>query len=164
MHILTQKGWMYMDHVDNATVQRVWQRVKAPSTQTQPASDRSGQLSERILEEWQTLRRYMALQGQAEYRNNPELKNMIEQKQTQLACLKGIYRLSANAPCKIPAVAPKQEPPAVMLRKCYGSLLRCGGVYGSAMGQPEYGGTYGLLAEQNRRQAYTILAFLGGIK
>lgn len=153
-----------MDHVDNATMQRVWQRVKAPQTSVPVTADRVGELTERILEEWQTSRRYIALQGQQEFRNNPELKAMAEQKQNQLACLKGIYRLSANAQSKIPAVAPKQEPVAVQLRKCYGSLQRCGNFYASAAAHPEFGSIYALLAEQNRRQAFQILALLGSLK
>ena len=153
-----------MDHVDNATMQRVWQRVKAPQTNQPQGVDRTGALSERILEEWQTLRRYIALQSQGEYRNNPELKGMIEQKQNQLSCLKGIYRLTANAQSKIPAVQPKQEPVPVLLRKCFTELQRCGSFYGASAAHSEFGGVYALLAEQNQRQAWQILAFLGGLK
>ena len=164
MHILTQKGWMYMDHVDNATVQRVWQRVKSPQMPLQAPHARPNELADRILEEWQTGQRYLALQAMPEFKANPELKRLWEQKQSQLACLKGIYRLSVNASCKIPAVMPKTEPGPVLLRKCYGSLLRCCGFYSAATADREFGDAYRQLAEQNRQQAYGILMLLGGLK
>ena len=153
-----------MDHVDNEVVQRVWQRVKSPQLPVQTPNPRPKSLEERILEEWQTGQRYMLLQSTPEFRANPELKRLWEQKQDQLACLKGIYRLSANASCKVPVVPPKSEPAPVLLRKCYGSLLRCCGFYGSATADREFGDVYRQLAEQDRQQCYRILTFLGGFK
>ena len=149
-----------MDHVDNATVQRVWQRVKSPQMSLQTPHARPNELADRILEEWQTGQRYLALQAMPEFKANPELKRLWEQKQSQLACLKGIYRLSANAVSKIPAVPPKSEPAAVLLRRCYTGLMRCGNFYAAASADGEFGCVYSQLATQNRQQCYQILCLL----
>ena len=153
-----------MEYVDQDVVQRVWQRVKSPQLPVQTAQARPKGMEECILEEWQTGQRYIALQTLPEFRGNPLLKQLSDQKQQQLLCLKGIYRLSMNAGCRIPAVQPKSEPAAVLLRKCYGSLLRCCGFYASNTVNPEFRDAYNQLLEQNRQQLYAVLVFLGGLK
>ena len=151
---------MVMGNFDREMAKRVWQRVQAaqpdiPSLPTQPA----GQLQHWILEEWQTCQRYIILQRQLQ--DSQLLQGLIQQKRAQISCLKGIYRLVAEKQPKVVGVAPKQEPPAVLLRKCYGTLMRCLAQYEAMSRDPEYGSAYAQLAQENKRQCHSILRLLG---
>ena len=153
-----------MGNINREMAQRVWQRVQTaqpdvPALPIQPAQ----QLHGWILEEWQTAQRYIALQRQLP-KYSQELKKLLTQKQSQIACLKGIYRMVAGGAPKIAGVAPKQEQVNILMRKCYGSLMRCLAQYEAASRDPEYGSVYTRLAEQNRTHCQSILTILGNIK
>lgn len=153
-----------MGNINREMAQRVWQRVQTaqpevPTLPIQPAQ----QLQGWILEEWQTAQRYIALQRQLP-NYSQELKKLLAQKQSQIACLKGIYRMVAGSAAKVAGVAPGQEQVNVVMRKCYGSLMRCLAQYEAASRDPEYGSVYARLAEQNRNHCQSILTLLGSMK
>ena len=49
----------------------------------------------------------------------------------------------------------------MLLRKCYGTLMRCLAQYEAMSRDPEYGSAYAQLAEENKKQCHSILRLLG---
>ena len=149
-----------MGNFDRERAQRVWQRVQTAQPEM-PVVQPAQQLLGWILEEWQTGQRYIALQGQLPSGHSRMLKEMVKEKQAQVACLKGIYRIMTGSQPKVATVAPKIEPAANLLRKCYGSLMRSLAWYDGVSHDPEYGSAYNRLAQQNRTHCQSILTLLG---
>ena len=154
-----------MGNFDRAMAQRVWQRVQSaqpeiPVVPAQPAQ----QLQSWILEEWQTAQRYIALRRQISPKQTQPFDGLLKEKQAQISCLKGIYRMVAGTQPKLAGIPPKQEPVEISLRKCYGSLMRCMAQYEGAARDPEYGGVYSQLAQENKRHCHSILTFLGNMR
>lgn len=151
-----------MNGYNKEMAKRVWQRVQ--SAQPQPPvvpQDHTDELLQLIAEEWQTGACYRQLASHLSGQQAAVAKNLHSQKQSQVACLKGLYILLAGKAPNVPAQAPVSEPVNVLLRRCYGCQMRCLARYEAKIGDPEYGPVYSQLAEQNKNHCHSILTLLG---
>ena len=149
-----------MDMIDNKKAAQVWQRVTGSS---QPPRDTQA-LSELIAEEWADASTYLHLSRHFQGKESGILRKLSEQEQAHTACLKGIYTLITGSPPKVRTIAPPQEPPMQILRRCYGREMHCLAQYEARMNDPEYGQVFGKLAEQEREHCRLILELIGNLK
>ena len=92
------------------------------------------------------------------------LRRLSEQEQAHTACLKGIYTLITGSHPTVRTIAPSQDPPEMILRRCYGQEMHSLAQYEARSGDPEYGQVFARLAEQEREHCRIILELIGNLK
>ena len=143
-----------MENADTFT--KVWQRVQTPSPPTAVQG-----MPEWIAREREDAMLYLHLSRQFRGRDSNILYQMYEQEQAHAACLKGIYKLTNHTLPEVRVAALPQEPPELLLRKCYGREMRCLAAYEARAGHPEYGAVFSKLAQQEQEHCRSILEILG---
>ena len=147
-----------MEHIDPRTAANVWQRVQgAPNLPTLPSPQAL------VLREHKELAAYQRLAKQLPDQNRV-ISRLAESTQQDLACLRGIVLLQEKPLPTLPAANPVLEPPAVTLRKCYGTALSLAGIYDDLSADREYGCVYGEMAQHKRDNCCKILQLLGSLK
>lgn len=149
-----------MEHIDPVTAARVWQRVQGP---TQPGDPAQG-LAELIAQEWTDAANYLHLSRRLNGRDSAIARRIFEEEQSHTACLKGIYTLITGQRPSVKAVAPEQDDPEALLRRCYGREMRCLAQYEARSGHPEYGPVFARLADQEREHCRLVLQLLGSLQ
>lgn len=149
-----------METIDPAKAARVWQKVQANI----PQPNREQGLPELLTQQWNDAATYLQLSRHFQGRQNALLRRLFEEEQAQTACLKGIYTLLTGNRPKIAATPVPQEPPELILRKCYGREMRCLAQYEQRSSDPEYGPVFARLAIQKRDHCRMVLELLGNMK
>ena len=90
-------------------------------------------------------------------------RQIYQQEQSHISCLKGIYTLITGEKPLVPPPAVSDDPPEITLRRCYGREMRCLSQYESRMGDPQYGHIFRSLARQEQEHCRRILEILGNL-
>lgn len=149
-----------MEKIDPALSARVWQRVQGNA----PEQRREQGLGELIAQEWTAAASFLQLSRRFQGKESAALQALYEQKQSNTACLKGIYTLITGSHPVVKAVPPQQEEPERALRRCYGREMRTLAGYEARRSDPEYGQVFSRLAELSRDHCRVILELLGSLK
>jgi rubrerythrin len=148
-----------MERIDNKKAAQVWQRVTGSN---HPAGN-SQELLELITEEWADASTYLHLSRHFQGKESGVVRKLSEQEQAHTACLKGIYTLVTGSAPKVRTIAPLQEPPMQILRRCYGREMRCLAQYEARQNDPQYGHVFRSLAQQEQEHCHRILEIFGAI-
>lgn len=149
-----------MDTIDKKKAAQVWQRV---TSVTQPRNELQ-ELSDMIAREWADATTYLHLSRRFQGRDSGTLRRLSEQEQAHTACLKGIYTLITGSHPTVRTIAPSQDPPEIILRRCYGQEMHTLAQYEARTSDPEYGQVFARLAEQEREHCKIILELIGNLK
>ena len=145
-----------MQTYDPQKAARVWNRVQGHSEMEN--------LPELIGQEWLDAVTYLTLSRRFQGRDSQLLRQLAQQEQDHVACLRGLYTLQNG---RRPAVSTPQIPKEdteQLLRRSYGSHMHRLARYEAKKADPEYGQIFSRLADQERDQCQKILAFLGRMK
>lgn len=138
---------------------QVWERVQSPPT----AAEDTHFLTAMISEIQADAAAFRQLSGKVSSSQATLLRQLIQQEQSQLHCLKGMYTLitGEKAPTVPPAAA--KDPPQITLRRCYGRMLRRLGQYETRRNDVQYGHVYRILARDTQSHCHALLQLLGAI-
>ena len=147
-----------METIDTAKAARVWQRVQNP--QTDP---REG-LQELIAREWEVACACLQLSRRMGGQVNLQLRQLHDQEQSHVACLKGIYTLITGQRPHVRGFSPAAGHPETELRRCYGKQMQNLAEYERRSAHPEYGHIFQSLAIQERQHCHLLLEILGSLR
>ena len=146
-----------MKQYDPKTAARVWDRVQ---NTTPPAGDAQTVLN-LIAEEMLDAASYQRLARRLPPPQAAIARQLSQQEQAHISCLKGIYTLITGEKPLVPPPAVSDDPPEIILRRCYGREMRCLSQYESRMSDPQYGHIFRTLARQEQEHCHRILEILG---
>lgn len=149
-----------MERIDPAKAAAVWQRVH----NSQPPAQNEQSLIGLIQDELTDSMVYWNLTKQFSGPQHALLRQLHQQKQSHVACLKGIYTLITGSRPVIRASQPAAEPAEVTLRRCYGREMRRLAQYESRMADTEYGKIFSKLAQQEQEHCRLVLELLGSLQ
>ena len=144
----------------NEMAQRVWQRVRGEEENGIAAHT----LQEMIAGEWSDAAAYLALSRKTTGKESSILRRLVEEEQSHMACLKGIYTLITGAKPNLPRTPAPQEPMEVTLRKCYSREMHALAAYEQRSADREYGPVFARLAQQEREHCRMVLELIGGLQ
>lgn len=145
-----------MQTIDPQKAARVWSRVQG--------NEDTAYLPELIEQEWLDAVIYLALSRRFQGRDSQLLRQLAQQEQDHVACLRGLYTLlTGGRPASRTPVVPKEDS-QMLLRRCYGTHMQRLARYEAKREDPQYGQIFDRLADQEREQCQTILAILGRMK
>ena len=146
-----------MKQYDPKTAARVWDRVQNTAP---PAGDAQTVLN-LIAEEMLDAAAYQRLTRKLPPPQAAIARQIYQQEQSHISCLKGIYTLITGEKPLVPPPSVSDDPPEITLRRCYGREMRCLSQYESRMGDPQYGHIFRSLARQEQEHCHKILEILG---
>ena len=146
-----------MKQYDPKTAARVWDRVQ---NAVPPAGDAQTVLN-LIAEEMLDAAIYQRLSRRLPPPQAAIARQLSPQEQSHISCLKGIYTLITGEKPLVPPPSVSDDPPEIILRRCYGREMRCLSQYESRMGDPQYGHIFRTLARQEQEHCHRILEILG---
>ena len=88
-------------------------------------------------------------------------RQIARQEQSHISCLKGVYTLITGQKPMVPKPAVTDDPPDILLRRCYGREMRCLSQYEARQTDPQYGHIFRTLARQEQEHCHRILEILG---
>ena len=148
-----------MKNYDPKTAAKVWDRVQNTAV---PAGD-SQQILNLIAEEALDARTYQQLAK----RLPPPLANTVrqlsQQEQAHATCLKGIYTMITGRSAIVSPPQAADDPPDIVLRRCYGREMRVLAQYESRQNDPQYGHIFHALARQEQEHCRKLLEILGAL-
>lgn len=146
-----------MKPYDPKAAARVWDRVQNSAPPTGDAQTILNLIAEEMLDaaSYQRLARRLPPPQAAIARQ------LFQQEQSHISCLKGIYTLITGDKPMVPPPTASDDPPEIMLRRCYGREMRCLSQYESRTGDPQYGHIFRTLARQEQAHCHKILEILG---
>lgn len=145
-----------MESYDAEKAARVWQRVR-------PGSDglHVERLQTLLLQTQQLSMTYRTLARQVKPPYYTALKQLSEQKQAQVDCLRGIYILAVG-PCPTPNIPrPKSEPIIVALRRCFASETQLLTQLELLSAEPAHGPVFATLTEDQKAHCKAIIGLAG---
>ena len=148
-----------MKNYDPQAAARVWDRVQ---NATPPAADAPAILN-LIEEELLDAAAYLRLSKKLPTPQATAARQIAQQEQAHAACLKGIYTLITGRKAIVPPPAIADDPPDVVLRRCYGREMRCLAQYEARQNDPQYGHVFRSLARQEQVHCHHILEILGAL-
>lgn len=148
-----------MKDMNPNTAAQVWDRVKNTAV---PAPDARSILG-LIAEEMQDAAAYQRLAQRLPAHLATVARQMARQEQSHVTCLKGAYTLITGQKPLVPPAAVSDDPPEILLRRCYGREMRCLSQYESRQNDPQYGHIFRMLARQEQEHCHRILEILGAI-
>lgn len=146
-----------MKNYDPKTAARVWDRVQntaLPTTDTQL-------LVNLMTEEALDAATYIQLSKRLPMPQAEIAKQLARQEQTHVTCLKGIYTMITGQTPKLLTPQVSNDPPDIVLRRCYGRKMRALAQYEDRQGDPQYGHVFRILARQEQEHCHRILELLG---
>ena len=149
-----------MDSIDPQMAERVWRRVRG----TAPAGPDMQSLEELIAQEWADGAVYQHLSRKFQGKESALLRQLAQQEQAHVACLKGIYTLMLGAKPNVHTPPVPQASPEQLLRRCYNRELQSLAQYEARASDPQYGQTFAHLARQEREHSRIVLELLGKLK
>ena len=148
-----------MKPYDPKTAARVWDRIQNTAV---PAGDAQTVLN-LIAEEMLDVAAYQHLSKRLPPPQAAIARQIAQQEQSHIACLKGIYTLITGRKAIVPTPSASDDPPDIVLRRCYGREMRCLAQYESRQADPQYGHIFRKLALQEQEHCHRILEILGAI-
>lgn len=148
-----------MKQYDAKTAARVWDRVQSSPT---PPADVPILLT-LMTEESLNALTYQRLSRKLPPPLAATARQLAQQEQAHAVCLKGIYTMiTGEKPVvSLPPVA--DDPPQIVLRRCYGRQMRALAQYEARQTDPQYGYVFRSLARQEQEHCHRILEMLGAL-
>ena len=146
-----------MKQYDPNIAAKVWDRVQNTVV---PVGDAQAVLT-LIAEEMTDAATYARLSKRLPPPQAQIIRQISQQEQSHISCLKGIYTLITGEKPLVPPPAVADDPPEIILRRCYGREMRCLSQYESRMSDPQYGHIFRSLARQEQEHCHRILEILG---
>lgn len=146
-----------MKNYDPKTAARVWDRVQNTAV---PLGD-TQLIVNLIAEEALDAATYLQLSKRLPPTQAAAVKQLAQQEQAHVTCLKGIYTMITG---EIPKLSPPKianDPPDIVLRRCYGREMRALAQYEARQSDPQYGHVFRTLARQEQEHCHRILEILG---
>ena len=148
-----------MKSYDPHAAARVWDRVH---NTTPPAGDAQTILN-LIAEEMLDSAAYARLAKRLPPSQAAIARQIALQEQSHIACLKGIYTLITGRKAIVPPPTVTDDPPEIVLRRCYGREMRCLAQYEARQTDAQYGHIFRKLAQQEQEHCHRILEILGAL-
>lgn len=148
-----------MKHYDAKTAARVWDRVQNTAV---PMADAQVILN-LIAEEALDAASYLQLSKKLPAPLAATARQLSQQEQSHVVCLKGIYTMITGEKPRITVPTASDDPPDIVLRRCYGREMRALAQYEARQGDPQYGHVFRSLAKQEQEHCHRILVLLGAI-
>lgn len=148
-----------MKQYDPKTAAKVWDRVQNTAPPTGDAQTVLNLIAEEMLDAVS----YQRLTKRLPPPQAAIARKLMQQEQSHISCLKGIYTLITGEKPLVPPPTVADDPPEIMLRRCYGREMRCLSQYESRMGDPQYGHIFRSLARQEQEHCHGILEILGAL-
>ena len=148
-----------MKPYDPKTAISVWDRVKSaePSVGDAPA------ILNLIEEELADAATYLRLAKKLPPPQAAIARQLSQQEQAHAVCLKGIYSLITGRKALVPQPVIADDPPEIVLRRCYGREMRSLAQYESRQNDPQYGNVFRTLSRQEQEHCHRILELLGAL-
>ena len=146
-----------MPQYDPKSAEKIWNRVQSTAF---PQGDAQTVLT-LIAEEMQDALAYNRLAKRLPPPQAAVARQIAQQEQSHISCLKGIYTLITGRKAIVPPPVSPDDPPEIVLRRCYGREMRCLAQYEARMSDPQYGYIFRKLAQQEQEHCRHILEILG---
>ena len=146
-----------MKNYDPKTAARVWDRVQNTAV---PAGD-SQLILNLITEEALDATAYLQLSKRLPTPQAGTVRQLAQQEQAHISCLKGIYTMITGEKAKIAPMKVTDDPPDIVLRRCYGREMRALAQYEARQNDPQYGHVFRSLARQEQEHCHKLLEILG---
>ena len=148
-----------MKQYDPKTAAKVWDRVQNAAV---PAGDAQSILN-LIAEEMLDAASYARLAKRLPPPLAAIARQISQQEQSHISCLKGIYTLITGRKAIVPPPTVSDDPPDILLRRCYGREMRCLAQYEARQTDVQYGHIFRKLALQEQEHCHRILELLGAL-
>ena len=146
-----------MKNYDPKTAARVWDRVQNAAV---PIAD--AQLILNLIgDEALDAATYLQLSKRLPVPQATVIRQMSQQEQAHISCLKGIYTMITGEKAKILPPKVADDPPDIVLRRCYGREMRALAQYEARQNDPQYGHVFRTLARQEQEHCHKLLELLG---
>lgn len=146
-----------MRNYDPKTAARVWDRVQNTAV---PAGD-SQLILNLIAEEALDAATYLQLSKRLPTPQAGIVRQLAQQEQAHISCMKGIYTMITGEKAKIAPPKATDDPPDIVLRRCYGREMRALAQYEARQNDPQYGHVFRSLARQEQEHCHKLLELLG---
>ena len=148
-----------MKQYDPKTAAKVWDRVQNAAV---PAGDAQSILN-LIAEEMLDAASYARLAKRLPPPLAAIARQISQQEQSHISCLKGIYTLITGRKAIVPPPTLSDDPPDILLRRCYGREMLCLAHYEARQTDVQYGHIFRKLALQEQEHCHHILELLGAL-
>jgi len=148
-----------MKQYDPKNASMVWDRVRNAAVLAADAPAIMALIEEELLD----AAAYLRLSRKLPAPQAVVVRQMAQQEQSHATCLKGIYALITGRKALVPQPAAADDPPEIVLRRCYGREMRCLAQYESRQSDPQYGHVFRTLANQEQEHCHRILEILGAL-
>ena len=148
-----------MKNYDPKTAAKVWDRVQNTAV---PVGDAQA-IMNLIAEELTDSAAYLRLARKLPPPQAAVARQMAQQEQSHATCLKGMYALITGHKASVPPPTVSDDPPDIVLRRCYGREMRSLTQYESRQSDPQYGHVFRDLARQEQEHCHRILEILGAL-
>ena len=149
-----------MKNYDPKTAARVWDRVQNTAV---PAGD-SQLILNLIAEEILDAATYLQLSKRLSTPQAAAIKQLAQQEQSHVSCLKGVYTMITGEKPKVLPVKVSDDPPDIVLRRCYGREMRALAQYEARQNDPQYGHVFRMMARQEQEHCRRLLEILGALQ
>ena len=148
-----------MKNIDAKTAAMVWDRVQNAAVPTGDAPAILNLIEEELVD----AAAYLRLARKLPPPQATIARQLAQQEQSHAVCLKGIYTLITGRKAMVPQPALSDDPPEVVLRRCYGREMRCLAQYEARQTDAQYGHVFRSLARQEQEHCHRILEILGAL-
>lgn len=148
-----------MKPYDPKTAISVWDRVKS----AEPSAGDAPAILNLIEEELADAATYLRLSKKLPPPQAAIARQLSQQEQSHAVCLKGIYSLITGRKALVPQPVIADDPPEIVLRRCYGREMRSLAHYESRQNDPQYGNVFRTLSRQEQEHCHRILELLGAL-
>ena len=146
-----------MKQIDPKTAAKVWDRVQNTVVPTPDAQAVLNLIAEEMLD----AAAYARLSKKLPPPQAAIARQISQQEQSHISCLKGIYTLITGRKAIVPPQKVTDDPPDIVLRRCYGREMRCLAQYEARQNDVQYGYIFRKLALQEQEHCRQILELLG---
>lgn len=146
-----------MENLDRNTEQQVWKRVFA---QPQIQSERED-LRLLVLYAMELSAGYRRLAGILTGRDKERLRHLWEGEEANIACLRGIHRLSGGTEEMVKPLSAPNEPARKALEKSYHRTRRALTEYTARLADSEFGMVFQKMADRERDHCAILAELLG---
>ena len=146
-----------MANYDPKAAARVWDRVQNTAVPTADAPAILNLIEEELID----AAAYLRLSKKLPPPLAASARQMAQQEQSHAACLKGIYTMITGRKPIVPPPVLSDDPPDIILRRCYGREMRCLAQYEARQNDVQYGHVFRSLARQEQGHCHRILEIFG---
>ena len=148
-----------MEHLDQETQRRVWQRVQSRDPVQMPQLPVEN-VKTLLLTARENLAAYTWLQKQMGMKHREAMNGLVRETRKSIACLQGIGRLQGE-PVRISIMKPVPDHPRRTLEKCYHRERKLWDAWQNRREDPEFGVVFHKLSRQAREHCAVIMEILG---